>query len=133
MRAILVDDEPLALRRLRQMLECVVGGVEVVEMCTDPSQAVDLTAKLRPDVAFLDIHMPRVNGLQLGEQLQAAVPGTEIVYVTGYDRHAVNSFKLNALDYILKPVQVDRLQQTVQRLRGKLQANEEIGRNPQRH
>ncbi|KPV60979.1 hypothetical protein QJ48_02605 [Paenibacillus sp. A3] len=133
MRAILVDDEQLALRQLRQMLECDVGGVEVIEMCMDPSQVVDMTTKHQPDVVFLDIHMPGINGLQLGEQLQSAVPGTEIVFVTGCGQCTADAFKLNALDYILKPIQADRLRQTVQHLREKQKANEETDLNSQRH
>ncbi len=131
MRAILVDDEPLALRRLKQMLECDVGGVEVIEMCIDPVQAVDMTIKHQPDVAFLDIRMPGMNGLQLGERLQSAVPGIELVFVTGYDQYAVHAFQLYALDYILKPVRADRLRRSVQRLREKLKVTKELGREPQ--
>ncbi|SCW70763.1 Two-component response regulator, SAPR family, consists of REC, wHTH and BTAD domains [Paenibacillus tianmuensis] len=131
MRAILVDDERLALRHLKQKLECDVGGVEVVETCMDPSQAVDMAIKHRPDVVFLDIQMPGINGLQLGEQLQLAVPDIEIIFVTGHDQYAIHAFKLYALDYILKPARTDRLQQTVQRLRGKLKANKETGRESQ--
>lgn len=125
MRAVLVDDEPLALGQLKQMLERHAGGIEVLEMCSDPSHVVAMTARHQPDVVFLDIHMPEINGLKLGEQLQAAVPDIEIVFVTAYDQYAVRAFELYALDYILKPVHPERLKQTVKRLKEKLSTYKE--------
>lgn len=126
MRALLVDDEPLALEYLKKKLEYDIGGVNVVGLCSNPHQVVGLAEQQHPDVVFLDIHMPEMNGLELGEQLQAAVPGAEIVFVTGYDQYAVRAFELYALDYIMKPVRMDRLRQTVQRLRERLQQDAEI-------
>ncbi|MFD0712066.1 response regulator [Paenibacillus sp. GCM10027626] len=123
MRAILVDDERLALKKLKNMLECDVGGVEVVGICSDPGYAVQMVADHQPDVVFLDIHMPEMDGLALGERIQAEVPHVELVFVTGYDHHAVEAFKLYALDYLLKPVQSGRLQMTVQRLLSKKRIN----------
>ncbi len=125
MRALLVDDEPLALEYLKKKLEYDIGGVNVVGLCSNPYQVVGVAVKQRPDVVFLDIHMPEMNGLELGEQLQAAVPHTEIVFVTGYDQYAVRAFELYALDYIMKPVRLDRLRLTVQRLRERLQEDPE--------
>lgn len=125
MRALLVDDEPLALEYLKKKLEYDIGGVNVVGLCSNPYQVVGVAVKQRPDVVFLDIHMPEMNGLELGEQLQAAVPHTEIVFVTGYDQYAVRAFELYALDYIMKPLRLDRLRLTVQRLRERLQEDPE--------
>ncbi|WP_339322954.1 response regulator [Paenibacillus sp. FSL W8-0194] len=129
MRALLVDDEPLALEYLKKKLEYDIGGVNVVGLCSNPYQVVGVAVKQRPDVVFLDIHMPEMNGLELGEQLQAAVPHTEIVFVTGYDQYAVRAFELYALDYIMKPVRLDRLRLTVQRLRERLQEDPEASGN----
>jgi two-component SAPR family response regulator len=116
-RAILVDDERLALAQLKKLLERDIGDIEVIGMYTDPLQVCDQAQKLRPDAVFLDIQMPGIDGLELGERLQSAVPEAEIVFVTAYDQYAVQAFELHALDYLMKPVQLDRLQKTIDRLK----------------
>lgn len=123
MRAILVDDEKLALRQLQHILEHNLDGIEVVGVFSDPTQVIGKAEQLLPEVAFLDIHMPGISGLQLGEQLQERLPSTEIVFVTGYDQYAVHAFELHALDYIMKPVQLDRLLKTVNRLKARIDKN----------
>lgn len=120
MKAILVDDEPLALRSLRKALNEEMEELEIVAEYSDPGEAVDGVVELRPDVVFLDIHMPGIDGLNLGKRIQAALPGVEIVFVTGYDYYAVKAFELYALDYILKPANSERLRQTLERVRDKL-------------
>ncbi|GAA3407713.1 response regulator [Paenibacillus hodogayensis] len=117
MRAILVDDERLALKQLKHILEQHAGDVEIVGMFSDPTEVMSAVKELEPDIAFLDIHMPALNGLQLGERLQESMPSVELIFVTGYDQYAVHAFELYALDYIMKPVQPDRLIKTVQRIR----------------
>ncbi len=120
MKIILVDDEPLALFRLRRALERESEEVDIAAEYTDPNEVAAGVMEHRPDVVFLDIHMPEIDGLKLGRRLQAVVPGIEIVFVTGYDRYAVKAFELYALDYVMKPVQQDRLRQTLQRVEEKL-------------
>jgi len=115
MRVILVDDERLALRLLKKMLESDIGGVEVIGMYTDPLQVIEHAIQLQPDVVFLDIHMPGISGLKLGELLQESVPSTKIVFVTGFDQYAIEAFTLNAMDYIMKPIQLERLKKTLER------------------
>ncbi|WP_336745688.1 response regulator [Paenibacillus sp. y28] len=122
MKALLVDDEHLALQQLKHMLEQEIGGVQVVGMFSDPTKVHEAVRQLQPDVVFLDIHMPGIQGLQLGELLQASYPAVEVVFVTGYDQYALQAFELYALDYIMKPVQLDRLQKTLQRLTDKMGA-----------
>ncbi|WP_372631006.1 response regulator [Cohnella sp.] len=119
MKAILVDDEPLALRSLRKALNREMEELEIVGEYTDPEEAIGGVAELRPDVAFLDIHMPGTDGLRLGERIRTALPNIEIVFVTGYDQYAVKAFELYALDYIMKPVNDQRLRQTLERVREK--------------
>ncbi|RXZ82519.1 response regulator [Paenibacillaceae bacterium] len=116
MRAMLVDDERLSLLLLKNILEQEVEEVQVVGMYSDPLQVLESAVQLQPDVVFLDIHMPELNGLKLGEQLQVAVPETEIVFVTAYDQYAVQAFELYAMDYLVKPIVSGRLKQAVQRL-----------------
>ncbi|GAA0351315.1 response regulator [Bacillus horti] len=119
MRAILVDDEQLALKQLKQIFERDIDGVEIVETCSDPYKVLEIATKHLPDAIFLDIRMPEIDGLKLGEQIQTRLPDVEIVFVTAYDRYAVQAFDLHALDYIMKPVQTDRLRRTIERLQGR--------------
>ena len=121
MRALIVDDEQLALIGLKNQIERLFPEVEVVDTYTDSSEVMFGVRTHRPDVVFLDIHMPETDGLELGRQIQAAAPGTEIVFVSGYDAYAVKAFELYALDYLLKPVPGERLRQTILRLQHKLQ------------
>jgi two-component system LytT family response regulator len=117
LRAYLVDDEPLALERLRRLLERT-GRVEVTGSTTEPEKAVaELTAN-PPDVCFLDIQMPRLNGFEV----LARLPSQPIVvFTTAYDQYALQAFGVNSVDYLLKPVEpesLDRALTKVERLRG---------------
>lgn len=113
MRVLLVDDEPLALMQLKNVLERSSNDIEVVGMYKDPEQVPDQAARLNPDVIFLDIQMGGMNGLQLGEQLQQLMPRAELVFVTAYNQYAVQAFELYAADYIMKPVHHERMQKTI--------------------
>ncbi|PZT53998.1 response regulator [Paenibacillus silvae] len=120
MKVILVDDERLALIGLQKLLEKEVSGIQIVASYMNPTEVTAGVLLHRPDVVFLDIHMPEIDGMDLGRQIQKAVPGTEIIFVTSYDQYAVHAFELQALDYVMKPVQKERLKQTLQRMREKL-------------
>ncbi|WP_223275647.1 response regulator [Paenibacillus elgii] len=120
MKAILVDDEHLALIGLKKAIEREASEVEIVASYSYSTEVMAGVLAHRPDVVFLDIHMPDINGLNLGKQIQTVVPGTEIVFVTSYDKYAVQAFELYALDYIVKPLQKERLRQTILRIKEKL-------------
>ncbi|PYE48853.1 response regulator [Paenibacillus barcinonensis] len=120
MNVILVDDERLALIGLEKMLEKEVSDIQIVASYMNPTEVIAGVMLHQPDVVFLDIHMPEIDGMDLGRQIQKAVPGTEIIFVTSYDQYAVHAFELQALDYVMKPVQKERLKQTLQRVREKL-------------
>ncbi|MGG1554104.1 response regulator [Paenibacillus ferrarius] len=130
MKVLLVDDEPLALIGLQRALEREARDIEIAASFTNPKEVIEGALLHRPDAVFLDIHMPEVDGLRLGRQLQAAVPGIEIIFVTSYDHYAVRAFQLYALDYIVKPVQSQRLRQTVQRVQEKLQMKKMLKTSP---
>ena len=117
-RAILADDEPVARDLLRGMLASC-PDVEVVAECADGEQAVQAIRQERPDVAFLDIRMPRLSGLEAAASL-AADETPYIVFVTAFDDFAVRAFELHALDYLLKPFDESRLSRTVERVRESL-------------
>jgi two-component system LytT family response regulator len=112
LRAFLIDDEPLALTRLARMLEAT-GRVAIVGRATDPEQGLAQVAAQPVDVIFLDIHMPGWSGFDVVERLP---PGPLVVFVTAYDQHAVQAFELNAVDYLLKPVERTRLERTLERV-----------------
>ncbi|MFD0671214.1 response regulator [Cohnella sp. GCM10027633] len=117
MRAIVVDDEYLALEsmtRLLQRFEVTVAGA-----FQDPREALKRQRSADADVAFVDIEMPELNGLELAARLQAEQPGMQIVFVTAYEQYAIEAFELAAIDYLLKPIQLKRLETTIQRLRAR--------------
>jgi two-component system LytT family response regulator len=120
LRAYLVDDEPLALERLRRLLERT-ERVEVTGSTTEPEEAVAALTANPPDVCFLDIQMPRLNGFEV----LARLPSQPIViFTTAYDQYALQAFRVNSVDYLLKPVgpeSLDRALKKVERLRGSSQ------------
>jgi two-component system, LytTR family, response regulator len=115
MRALVVDDEAPARDKLRRWLDAH-EDIEVVAEAGDGLAAAAAIADLSPDVVFLDIQMPGMNGLELATQLEPA-QAPLIVFVTAFDEHAIAAFDLNAVDYLLKPYDRERLDRTVQRLR----------------
>jgi two-component system LytT family response regulator len=120
-RAYLVDDEPLAIARLARLLDDT-GRVEVIGSATDPEEAVAALASTPPDVCFLDIHMPRLNGFDVLARLPAQ---PIVVFTTAYDQYALDAFAVNSVDYLLKPVDPDRLDRAlgrVERLRSRVES-----------
>jgi two-component system LytT family response regulator len=113
MKAYLIDDEPLAVRRLRRLLE-ETGRVDVAGESNNPSQALKQIRKLRPDVLFLDIEMPGMSGFELLEQL--GEPQPLVVFTTAFDRYALDAFKVNSVDYLLKPVSTAHLVRALNKL-----------------
>ncbi len=117
LRAYLVDDEPLALERLRRLLE-QTGRVEVTGSSTEPEQAVAALTVNPPDVCFLDIQMPRLSGFEVLARLPSQ---PFVIFTTAYDQYALQAFGVNSVDYLLKPVDpefLERALQKVERLRG---------------
>ena len=112
LKVLIVDDERLARVKLRGMLEAY-EGLEVVGEADGVVEAARQTVACRPDVIFLDVQMPRGSGFDLLQQLENP---PAIVFVTAHDEHAVRAFEVNAVDYLLKPVQSDRLRRAIERL-----------------
>ncbi len=113
MKVLVVDDEEPARRRLKRML-AELPGVEVAGEAEDGEAALRLVTSLKPDALFLDIRMPKLDGLTLAARWAELPP---IIFVTAYDEHAVQAFEVNAVDYLLKPVRPERLEAAVERLR----------------
>ncbi|MED4555455.1 response regulator [Lysinibacillus capsici] len=117
MRIVLVDDEYLPLTRLKNLLEkSNVSGIEIVGEYTDSLELLKDIEILQPNVVFLDIVMPDMDGLALGEKIQEKISDVEIVFTTGFDQYAIDAFNLHAIDYLLKPIQIARLEKTLERL-----------------
>lgn len=118
-RFLLIDDERLALILLEKELRTAADTFgENIEVGTlqEPEFAAREVGALRPDVVFLDIHMPEVSGLQIAEMLQEKHPDVMIVFMTAHDIYALEAFELNAIDYVLKPLVRDRLEKTFKRI-----------------
>ena len=120
MRVLIVDDEPLARRRLVQMLEGL-PDVEIVGEADGGREALKLVERLRPDVLLLDIEMPVVDGFAVLKALRPG-PAPAIIFVTAFQDHAVKAFELRATDFVVKPVASDRLAKAIEQARSDLDA-----------
>jgi two-component system LytT family response regulator/two-component system response regulator LytT len=116
LRAVVVDDEPLAREEICYLLD-EMGGVAVVAQVGNGPDAVEAVNEHEPDLVFLDVQMPGLTGFEVARRLVASGPPVAIVFVTAYDQHAIEAFEVNAVDYLLKPVDSGRLETAVQRVR----------------
>ena len=114
MKALLIDDERLARNELRRLL-AVHSDIEIVGEAADAEEALEKIAALKPELLFLDIQMPGADGFNLLERLEGPLPS--VIFTTAYDEFAVKAFEFNALDYLLKPVDPDRLVAALEKLR----------------
>lgn len=125
MRAVLVDDEPLALKRLRRML-AETELVEVEASFTDPEEAIARIEEDPPDVLFLDIQMPGMSGFELLSRLTVQ---PLVIFTTAYDQYALQAFEVNSIDYLLKPIETEKLARALgklERIRGGAEARPEM-------
>lgn len=122
MRALLVDDERLARVELTKLLE-KFPDIEIVGEASNGEEAIDKIEELNPELVFLDIQMPGMTGFEVLEHLHV-VP--QIIFVTAYDEYALKAFEANALDYILKPVELTRLEKAISKV---IEQKEEEGLN----
>ncbi|HTZ56498.1 MAG TPA: response regulator, partial [Acidobacteriaceae bacterium] len=121
MRALIVDDEPIARKILREEL-ALLDSIEVVGEAENGEAALVTISSIKPDIVFLDIQLPGMNGFQVLDHLNGGhVPA--IVMVTAYDQHAIQAFEKGAVDYLLKPIDPQRLTQAVERAK-------RVARNP---
>ena len=115
-RILIVDDEEPARMQLRRLLE-LDAGIQVVGEAANGIEALERIPEMRPDVVFLDIEMPGLNGFEVASNL---INPPLIVFATAFDEFAVKAFEENALDYVLKPVQAKRIAQTLSRVKAAL-------------
>jgi DNA-binding LytR/AlgR family response regulator len=119
-KCVVAEDETLLRDALIDLLRAAWPELTVVAACEDGGSALEAIAAHQPEVAFLDIRMPGLSGLEVAAALAEASPRTQVVFVTAYDQYAVDAFNKGALDYLLKPVAPARLAATVQRLKERL-------------
>jgi two-component system LytT family response regulator len=112
LRAYIVDDERLAVQRLTRLLEAS-GRVEIAGSATDPEAALDFLKTRAVDVLFLDIQMPELTGFELLDRLDAP---PLVIFTTAFDRYALNAFAVNSIDYLLKPIEPERLEHALDKL-----------------
>jgi DNA-binding LytR/AlgR family response regulator len=113
---VIAEDEQLFREALLQLLRQEWPALDVVAACEDGGSALDAIGEHRPDVAFLDIRMPGLTGLEVAAAAAEASPATRIVFVTAYDQYAIQAFERGAVDYLLKPIARERLADTIKRL-----------------
>src|SRR6478736_5311465 len=119
-RALIADDEPLLLDALRRQLKVAWPELEIVAEARNGREAVRLFDERRPDICFLDVHMPGLSGVDAANHIGRQA---HLVFVTAYDHYAVQAFAQGALDYLLKPVEPARLAETVNRVKERLQSS----------
>ena len=119
LRAVLVDDEQLARDELGYLLG-QLGGIEVIGQAGNGVEALTTIDRLHPDVVFLDVQMPGLTGFEVARRLLDTRAASHIIFVTAYDQHAIEAFEVNAVDYLLKPVDQARLEVAVDRARRRI-------------
>jgi len=118
--AVIVDDEELARAILREYL-AAHPDIEIVAECANGFEAVKAVSELAPDLLFLDIQMPKLNGFEV---LELVGPGPAVIFITAYDQYALRAFEVHAVDYLLKPFTPERLTEALERVRQRMERNE---------
>ena len=136
LKLLIADDEPLAAERLQLMLaKC--NGIDLVGTASDGEGAVRMAEALSPDLLLLDIEMPGLDGIDVARALASRKPSPAVVFITAFDQFAVAAFEVEAVDYLMKPVNPERLQQALHRARDHLQSRQAEPRprpgEPSRH
>src|SRR4051812_3967910 len=129
LRAVLVDDEQLARDELGYLLGRL-GGIEVVGHAGNGIEALSTIDRLHPDVVFLDVQMPGLTGFEVARRMLDTQNGSHIIFVTAYDQHAIEAFEVNAVDYLLKPVEQARLEVAVDRARRRIASDRAVESGP---
>lgn len=124
LKAVLVDDEPLALQLLQSMLE-EINDIKIVATCRNGREALNAVVKHTPDILFLDIQMPGMNGFDVVHRLQGDTMPM-VVFATAYDHYAIDAFEVHAVDYILKPLEMERIELAVDRARARSRQERQV-------
>jgi two-component system LytT family response regulator len=114
LKAILIDDELNSLQNLQFKIQEYCSSIKVVAQTQNPEEAIRMIGQHKPDVIFLDIEMPKMSGFKMLEQVPEI--DFEVIFVTAYNHYAINAIRISAFDYLVKPVSIEDLQQTIERL-----------------
>src|SRR5436190_24273049 len=113
-KALIIDDEMHCLKTLSILLKEYCPDVQVIKLCDNAEDGIEAIKKLKPDLVFLDIEMPHMNGFEMLEKFSEI--SFALIFTTGYDQYAIKAFRFSALDYLLKPIDHDELKKAVQKV-----------------
>lgn len=125
-RAIIIDDEFHSLKTTELLIKEYCKSVDILDLAETPEKGIELIENLHPQLVFLDIAMPVMNGFELLQHV--SFTQFEIIFTTAYDEYAIRAFKVNAIDYLLKPIEKDELIAAIKKVKNKLMSTEEIGK-----
>ncbi|HEV7621565.1 MAG TPA: LytTR family DNA-binding domain-containing protein [Flavisolibacter sp.] len=123
--AILIDDEKSSLNSLKQKITDHCRQIKIIAVCNDPAYGIEAIEEMKPDIVFLDIEMPLINGFTLLQKLN--YKNFELIFVTAYDHYAIKAIRYSALDYLVKPVEIEDLKNAVNR--AELKRNSQLPNN----
>src|SRR5215203_4456068 len=118
-RTIIVEDEPVSRDMLTLMLQRYKDDIEIIDTCSNPSDGITSILKHKPDLIFLDIQMPKMNGFDMLQKIGTI--NFEVIFTTAFDQYAINAIRVSALDYLLKPVDDEDLQLAIDKCKQRIQ------------
>ncbi|RYY68202.1 MAG: response regulator transcription factor [Chitinophagaceae bacterium] len=118
-RTIIIEDEPVSRDMMTLMLQRHKADIEIVDACSNPTDGIESIAKYQPDLVFLDIQMPKMNGFDMLQKISPI--NFEVVFTTAFDQYAINAIKISALDYLLKPIDSEELALAIEKCKVRLQ------------
>src|SRR5215204_6992124 len=120
LRSVIIDDEINSSSALKEKLKQYFPQVDIVAICNNGSEGIEAIDGLKPDVVFLDIEMPKINGFTMLQKL--SYRNFELIFTTAYDHYAIKAIRFSALDYLVKPIEIEELRQAINRAEEKRQA-----------
>jgi len=119
-RTIIIEDEPVSREMLTLMLQRYKNDIEIIDTCSNPTDGIESIAKHQPDLIFLDIQMPKMNGFDMLKKIPSIK--FEVIFTTAFDQYAINAIRISALDYLLKPVDDEDLAAAIDKCRERMQS-----------
>jgi two-component system LytT family response regulator len=119
-RTIIIEDEPVSREMLTLMLQRYKDDIEIIDTCSNPTDGIESIAKHEPDLIFLDIQMPKMNGFDMLKKIPSI--NFEVIFTTAFDQYAINAIRISALDYLLKPVDDEDLAVAINKCKERLQS-----------
>src|SRR5258706_1638960 len=117
-RTIIIEDEPVSREMLTLMLQRHKEDIEIIDSCANPSDGIESIEKHKPDLVFLDIQMPKMNGFEMLKKIRHI--NFEVIFTTAFDQYAINAIRISALDYLLKPVDDEDLAAAISKCKARL-------------